>query len=52
MFVPQSNIITFFKFKFRLIQRFSEEIKISKNPYVHAKLSLYLHFMLQNYSFE
>lgn len=37
---------------FRVIQRFFDEIKNSKNTWVHAKLAHYLYLILEYYPYE
>lgn len=42
-------LVTFF---FRVVVRFAEEMKNSKNTFVHAKLASYLYLILEYYPYE
>jgi hypothetical protein len=52
MFTLQSKSHLIRSYPFRVIQRFFDEIKNSKNTWVHAKLAHYLHLILEYYPYE
>lgn len=52
MFTHQSKWIFDLHCYWRVVQRFYDEMKNSKNTYVHAKLANFLYLILEYYPYE